>query len=180
MRPDKIGEALGVTDITRDEAKAWNIGTHGGSKQARETARKEKHRMRDEAKRRAAGARPHAQSLSRLQPWEAEGVCRRTWERRRARASEDGPPEGGVANSCATNKVSQIPAPQIPARPISGGVANSCATNIDNTRSALLSSQTTPNSGRGSVLPADGTSREESAFRPISRPCISELQPRRA
>jgi hypothetical protein len=27
--------------------------------------------------------RPQSESLSRLKPWEVEGVCRRTWERRR-------------------------------------------------------------------------------------------------
>lgn len=71
--------------------------------------------MRKERKRRADGAKAHDHSLSRLKPWEAEGICRRTWERRRAKAGDEGPPDGGVANSSATNK---------------GRVANSSATNI--------------------------------------------------
>jgi hypothetical protein len=49
--------------------------------------RKAKARQRTEANRRAKGAVPRADyeanSLSRTKPWEAEGISRRTWERRR-------------------------------------------------------------------------------------------------
>jgi hypothetical protein len=120
MRADKIGELLGVTDEIRAEARAWNIGTYGGSRPARERARKERDRMFQQAKRLAAGAKAHAHSLSRLQPWKEEGVCRRTWERRRAKAGDGGPPDGGVANSSVANSSATN----------RGGVANSSATNI--------------------------------------------------
>ena len=39
-------------------------------------------RARDRRRRAAAGATPRHQSLSATRPWEAFGVCRRTWERR--------------------------------------------------------------------------------------------------
>jgi hypothetical protein len=91
MRPDKIGELLGVTDATREAAKAWNIGTLGGSRAARAKAAKERDRLRDERRRRAAGAAPQAESISRTKPWEVEGISRRTWYRRRAEAEPMAP-----------------------------------------------------------------------------------------
>ena len=36
-------------------------------------------------KRRMQGVKSQTESLSRTQPWLAEGICRRTWERRRAK-----------------------------------------------------------------------------------------------
>ncbi len=49
---------------------------------------RERHRLAEEGRRRDAGALPRqeyeARSLTRAKPWEAEGVSRRTWERRRA------------------------------------------------------------------------------------------------
>ena len=45
--------------------------------------RREKNRKEGERYRRKNGAKPREQSLSRTKPWEAEGISRRTWERRR-------------------------------------------------------------------------------------------------
>lgn len=49
--------------------------------------RREHHRLGEERRRRAGGAQPRgsyeARSLARLRPWEAEGVSRATWHRRR-------------------------------------------------------------------------------------------------
>jgi hypothetical protein len=123
MRADKIGELLGVTDEIRAEAQAWNLGTYGGSRQSREKARKERDRMRKERRRREDGAKDHAHSLSRLQPWKEKGISRRTWERRRAKAGNDGRPDGGDANSSATNRGPQVDA--------NSSAANSSATNRD-------------------------------------------------
>jgi hypothetical protein len=75
MRPDMIGELLGITDEVRREARAWSVGTFGGSPEERKKARLERQRIRDEHIRRDAGALPRqeylANSLSRTQPWEA-------------------------------------------------------------------------------------------------------------
>jgi hypothetical protein len=120
MRADKLGELLGITDEIRAEARAWNIGTYGGSPQAREKARKERDKMRKERRRRDDGAKDHAHSLSRLQPWKEKGISRRTWERRRAKAGNDGPPDDGDANSSAANSSATN----------KGRDANSSATNI--------------------------------------------------
>jgi len=58
---------------------------------------KERHRKRDEARRRAAGAIDRAtyeaNSLSRRKPWEALGMSRRTWYR----VGKPMPPESGTS-----------------------------------------------------------------------------------
>jgi hypothetical protein len=48
---------------------------------------READRDRKERARRAKGAKPRAQALSRTRPWDAEGISRRTWERRRTAAA---------------------------------------------------------------------------------------------
>jgi hypothetical protein len=54
--------------------------------------KRERSRLAKERKRRRAGAKPRAEyeaaSLSKLKPWKAEGVCRRTWERRQKRQAQ--------------------------------------------------------------------------------------------
>lgn len=89
MSADKMGELLGVTLSTMEEAKAWNIGFYGGDAAQREKARLERDRLRKIKERREAGVKSwsqrYEQNLSKLQPWKAENISRRTWERRRAR-----------------------------------------------------------------------------------------------
>jgi hypothetical protein len=55
-------------------------------------AERTKERERGQRRRAAKGARPHAQSLSQTRPWEAEGISRRTWDRRRKRGAETSAP----------------------------------------------------------------------------------------
>jgi hypothetical protein len=102
MRPDKIGELLGVTDTTREAAQAWNVGTLGGSRAARAKAAKERDRTYQKGRRAEQGAVPRqeyeGESLSRLKPWEIEGISRATWYRRQA---SDGQNE---TSPSATNK----------------------------------------------------------------------------
>ncbi|MGO9773641.1 MAG: hypothetical protein ACLPSW_29680 [Roseiarcus sp.] len=88
MRPDKIGELLGITSETRADARAWNLGTYGGSRKARAEATKERNKLAHQQRRRAEGsvsrAEYQAASLSQTKPWAAEGISRETWQRRRA------------------------------------------------------------------------------------------------
>ena len=55
--------------------------------------KRQRERLRGEQRRRAAGAitrgEYEAGSLSRMKPWEVEGISRRTWERRRAKSGDD-------------------------------------------------------------------------------------------
>jgi hypothetical protein len=76
-----IIEALGITEA---EMRACGFRHLVSPEIARE-----RHRLAEERRRRASGAIPRqeyeASALSRAKPWEAEGVSRRTWERRRAK-----------------------------------------------------------------------------------------------
>jgi hypothetical protein len=74
-----------AVDETPAEAKARRQEEDRERKrQQRRNADKERERERSLRRRAAKGARPHAESFSQTRPWEAEGVSRRTWERRRA------------------------------------------------------------------------------------------------
>lgn len=77
--------------LTREERTMLGITTIGAidhGKAARKKLRKERERVRQEAKRRAAGALPRqeyeARSKQKAKPWIAEGISRRTWYRRQA------------------------------------------------------------------------------------------------
>jgi hypothetical protein len=71
----------------RTAPRITTIGAIDCSKAEPVERRKGRKRNRVEAGRRAAGAVPREQyeanSLSRTRPWEALGISRRTWERRR-------------------------------------------------------------------------------------------------
>jgi hypothetical protein len=76
-----------------------SVGTAGSAKNAAtdlrhlmKASKRQQDRARKAARRRAAGVAPRPEylaqnSLSRTKPWEEEGISRRTWERRRARAT---------------------------------------------------------------------------------------------
>lgn len=76
MKPDTIGKLLGVTEEVRLEAKAWNVGTLNGSQKARKEAHRKREIARMSRKRAAGGARQHATSASRRQPWRDLGMGR--------------------------------------------------------------------------------------------------------
>jgi hypothetical protein len=85
-----LGNRLEVDDEDRERLQAWTIEAYDITKDQREVINREKNKAAQERCRCKAGAKPRKQSLSQTKPWEAEKVCRRTWERRR---------KAGVANS---------------------------------------------------------------------------------
>jgi hypothetical protein len=108
---DKLGKFLGVTYAQRQRLAITTIGSIDVNKRSRALLRKRKNRLHNERKRRAQGIRPRAaykeNSLMHIKPWEAEGISRRTWYRRkrgtgpsppRRKASADAP---GIAGSVA-------------------------------------------------------------------------------
>jgi hypothetical protein len=116
LSADNLAHFLGVTYEQRQKLGLTTIGSVDIGKRARKELRKRQNRVAHERRRRALGMRPQSESLSRLKPWEVEGVCRRTWERRRNKtataavatlsapiflSSEDRPatPEGGAGLS---------------------------------------------------------------------------------
>jgi hypothetical protein len=118
-----IAKILDITAAERQAAKAWNIGAIDESRTERRGAdrckraerekerRKKADRKADTARkqraRRAAGVKPRkeyeANSLSQTRPWEAKGISRRTWERRKAKAT---PAESNQVSSSGVASVS--------------------------------------------------------------------------
>jgi hypothetical protein len=84
---DALAGRLKLTYAERQFLKITSIGSFDVNKVGRTRLRKERKRLRDRArdaaKRATRGVTPRSQSLSRTRPWEAEGICRRTWERHR-------------------------------------------------------------------------------------------------
>jgi hypothetical protein len=82
-----LGDHLELADADREAAMAWSIEASGVTKEEREVINREKDRLWQERRRRRNGAKPQARSLSRTQPWLADGISRSAWERRRRKAN---------------------------------------------------------------------------------------------
>jgi len=96
-----MAELLGLTYAERTELKITTIGAKDVDAAGRAAQYAAKKRSRDRAsaerRRRARGAvsRPEylaRNPLSQTCPWKQEGIHRRTWERRRARAAASSSP----------------------------------------------------------------------------------------
>ena len=81
--PDGWARALGLTYARRQRIGITTIGAIDVSRLQRTHLRKLRERERYRQRRQALGATPRTHSLSALKPWAAEGISRRTWERRR-------------------------------------------------------------------------------------------------
>ena len=90
FRQDHLAQLLNLNMEARKELKIRTIGATDATREERAEIAKRNQVERKKAKRRARGVRPRdeyeGQSLSKKVPWKAEGVCRRTWERRRSKA----------------------------------------------------------------------------------------------
>jgi hypothetical protein len=94
-KADPLAVRLRLTYAERSLLGITTIGACDVDKAARARRRRERKQFRERkkaaAKRLARGAKPRAvylsQSLSRIRPWEVEGVSRRTWERRRRKTN---------------------------------------------------------------------------------------------
>src|SRR5262249_34991638 len=88
---DKLAKIMGLEYADRQRLGIFTIGAIDKTKRQRAIERLERKReyarMRAEAKRRERGGVSRkgylTASLSQTGPWEAEGISRRTWERRR-------------------------------------------------------------------------------------------------
>ena len=84
---DRLAWFLGVTYPQRQKLGITTIGSTDINERTRAALRKRRRRLYHEHRRRSRGVRPRADyeanSLSRAKPWEAEGMSRRTWYRRR-------------------------------------------------------------------------------------------------
>jgi hypothetical protein len=84
---DRLAKFLGVTFELRQRVGLTTIGSVDVTKRQRKERRRERNRQAKEQRRRERGAQVRAEyeasSLSRTKPWVAQGISRRTWERRR-------------------------------------------------------------------------------------------------
>jgi hypothetical protein len=84
---DRLAEMLNVTIAERDQLGVTTIGAVDCLKAEREERRRDKARERQARRRRKLGRRTRPEylqgSLSKLQPWVAEGISKATWYRRR-------------------------------------------------------------------------------------------------
>ena len=90
---EELGKRIRLTNSERERLKAWCIApVHLESGELltpaeRAEQRRVKKKTREAARRLERGCIPRqayeAKSLSQRKPWVAEGICRRTWERRR-------------------------------------------------------------------------------------------------
>jgi hypothetical protein len=85
-----LGQRLRVTNAQRDALKLWQIAACDVTAEERLELRKAKERARSQARRRKRNSISRAaylaKSLSRAKPWLDEGISRRAWYRRKARA----------------------------------------------------------------------------------------------
>jgi hypothetical protein len=89
---DKLGKLIKLTEDERTLLGITTIGSHNVSRAERMRIRKALDTERKRKRRCAQGMKLRAvyleNSLSRTKPWEAKGICRRTWERRQKRRPE--------------------------------------------------------------------------------------------
>jgi hypothetical protein len=93
-KAEELGHLIQLRDAERDGLKIRTIAPCDLTPAERKAKKRKRDRERRSLKRRAAGAIPRAQYLaqskSRSQPWLAEGISRRTWERQRRKLSHVG------------------------------------------------------------------------------------------
>ena len=111
--------------IGRAHGKAIRtIGAIDATKAERKAMRKAEQRLADkarqEANRRAVGAKPHAESASRTKPWVTEGVSRRTWYRRQSAQMARGTDSSNIIRRSRIRRDEVVPPskPLLPVMPI--------------------------------------------------------------
>jgi hypothetical protein len=87
-RPDSLAERQNITMAMRTALGLTTIGAVDCTAAERKELRRKRHAEAAETRRRERGAKPHAESTERIKPWEAEGISRATWHRRRQKARE--------------------------------------------------------------------------------------------
>jgi hypothetical protein len=89
-----LGKLLGLTGRIRAAERITTIEAIDVTPTQRKRIQKAKHAERGRQRRRAKGAKARAEylagSIERTRPWEAEGISRRTWFRRRKKATRSG------------------------------------------------------------------------------------------
>ena len=100
-----LGEKLRLLNQEREALGIRTILPIDMTEEQLQEQRKAKKRVRDERRRRKAGRKTRetylANSLTRLKPWEAEGISRRTWFRKRGTGVRQIKLSNSQASTCA-------------------------------------------------------------------------------
>jgi hypothetical protein len=136
-----VGKILDVTPLARRECSMSTIDAVGETKEQRKQLRAQDNRKRKELQRRAKGMTPHAESLSRTEPWKAENISRRTWERRRKAAVDANMARHILTLSSAAKLASTIPTSAL-AKQDSSSAAGQVPTLITSTPNMTLLTST--------------------------------------
>jgi hypothetical protein len=95
-RAETLGKLLGLTDAERSSLRITTIGAMDTTKVERLQRSKQLRRDRERKRRAKQSTRSREEYLStsvaRTKPWQAEGISRRTWYRRRKMAQVPCPP----------------------------------------------------------------------------------------
>jgi hypothetical protein len=86
----ELGTALHLNNAERERLKLWQFKPIDMTDEQLEEQRRRKSNERRRAKRGRTRAEYLASCLSATRPWEAEGISRSAWERRRRRAASHG------------------------------------------------------------------------------------------
>ena len=78
----QLGNHLELYDEDRERLQAWSIEAVDVTAEQRRMINREKNTKSQERRRRKAGAKPHAKSLSRTKPWLALNISRADWYRK--------------------------------------------------------------------------------------------------
>lgn len=106
---EALAAKLNLTEVDRRKLKIRTIGAVDMTAEERKQQRKLRERARKRLRRRSGGAKKREQYLadskSRLKPWKAAGVSRRTWYRRAKGSAADGPVPRGTSVSAIKLKL---------------------------------------------------------------------------
>jgi hypothetical protein len=100
--PRSLGNNLEIDDEDRERLQAWTIEAWNISKEQRKVLNLEKRRKAEERRRRKAGAKSQAESDMRTKPWEADGISRATYYRRKQRETGSWPPTLSIRQGLET------------------------------------------------------------------------------
>jgi len=101
----ELGERLGVTNAVREQLKLWQFKPIDMTDEQLKEQRRRKNNERRRAKRSRARSEYLASCLTATKPWEAEGIHRRTWERRRVASRGRDNSSSAESISCDTSIV---------------------------------------------------------------------------
>jgi hypothetical protein len=158
---DTLGWRLRLSQHEREALEVTTIRAFDLNTDQRKAARKHRRRTNEQARRRARGAKPRpeyqANAISRSKPWQALGISRATWYRRRRSASEGRESLGGSTlpkpASETLSRRETSPWPAVDSRLVAGELSHRAPSGP---RAASLASPcllaappARPNSGRG-------------------------------